>query len=76
MTEVDWLNTFGDNLKDILDGSLMTQRDLAEAAGLSEATISSYLHKQKMPGMRAIINLAYALDCSVDDLVDFGCRIR
>lgn len=75
MTELQWLEIFGDNLKDILDGAGYTQRDLADDTGLSEATISKYINKQQMPGVKALISIAYVLDCSLDDLMDFGSRI-
>lgn len=71
MTELEWINIFGDNLADMLKAARMTQQELADATGLSKATISAYIHKRKAPGLRAIINIAYALDCSVDELVDF-----
>ena len=71
MTELEWINIFGDNLSDILKDAKMTQQELADEAGLSKAAICSYIHKRKAPGLKAIINIAYALDCSVDDLMDF-----
>ena len=55
----------------VLKAARMTQQELADVTGLSKATISAYIHKRKAPGLRAIINIAYALDCSVDELVDF-----
>ena len=71
MTEIEWIEIFGDNLADMLKDAKMTQQELADATGLSKAAISSYIHKRKAPGLRAIINIAYALDCSVDELMDF-----
>lgn len=75
MSEIEWIDIFGDNLDEMLYEANMTQRELADAAGLSESAISQYIHKQKAPGFKAIINIAYALDCSIDDLIDFGDRI-
>lgn len=72
MTELDWLNVFGDNLASYLRDTHMTQRELADAAGLSESCISSYIHKTKVPTIRAVINIAYALDIDISDLIDFG----
>jgi transcriptional regulator with XRE-family HTH domain len=54
----------------------MSRRELADATGLTEATISYYINKRKMPGLKAIINIAYAFDISVDELIDFGEMIR
>lgn len=74
MTELEWLDIFGDNLTDMLTEHRMTQRELADKANLAESTISDYIHKRKMPGTKAIVNIAYALDCSTDELIDFGER--
>lgn len=76
LSEIQWLRMFGDNLRYLLDEYHMTQKDLAEMTGLSEGTISKYINRTQMPTVRAIINISYALDESVDDLVDFGERIE
>lgn len=75
MTEAEWVRIFGDNLVSILSEYRMTQRELADRAGLSEATISKYIHKQIAPSVFAVINIADALDMSIDELIDFGSRI-
>lgn len=76
MTEIEWLNCFSDNLCRMMYESKVTQRDLAEMTGLSESTISKYTHRQQMPGIKAILNIAYALSCNTDDLIDFGTTIN
>ena len=75
MSEQEWIDIFGDNLKDMLEDVNMTQRELADEAGLAESVISDYIHKKKGPGFKSIINIAYALDCDVNELIDFGDRI-
>ena len=75
MSEVEWIEIFGDNLASLLDDSRMTQRELADETGLSDSTISRYLNKQMAPSFKAIINISYALDVSIDELIDFGDRI-
>ena len=65
MSEVEWLNIFADNLL-----HLMVDRRM------SQATISKYIRKQQMPGVKALINLAYVLNCSLDELMDYGCKVR
>lgn len=75
MSELEWLNIFGDNLIGYLDDARMTQKELAAAAGVPESCISSYIHKQRMPTLKAIINISYALDIDVGDLIDFGDKI-
>lgn len=72
MTELEWLEIFSTNLRELLEERGFTQRDLAIASRLSDSTISDYIHGQKIPGLRAIINIAYALQISIDELIDFG----
>lgn len=76
MTQTQWREIFGNNLIDILEEKGMTQSQLAKDSGVSMGTISDYINKRTMPGVVAIINIAYALDMEVSDLVDFGDRIR
>lgn len=76
MSEVEWLDIFGDNLISMLDECLLTQKDLAEMTGLSEGTISKYVNRTQMPTVRAIINLSYALDWDLNDMLDFGEKIE
>ena len=76
MTEAAWVRTFGDNLASILDEYRITQRELADEAGLSESTISRYINKETAPSIFAIINISYALDISIDELIDFGDRVH
>lgn len=75
MSEYEWLAIFGDNLSSMLDDANMTQKELAIETGLSEAAISNYIHKRRLPGVKALINIAEALDSSLDDLMFFGDRI-
>lgn len=76
MSELDWLDIFAGNLRDMLIDANMSQRELADASGLAESTISSYINKQKIPSLKAIINISYALDCDVTELIDFGDTIE
>lgn len=76
MVEREWLAIFGVNLMDMLEEAKMTQRDLADATGLSEASICKYIQGHQMPGVRALVNIANALNCSIDELADFGDKIN
>ena len=76
MSELQWLDIFGDNLARMMVEENMTQRELADLSGLGEATISRFVNKQMIPSLRAVINLSYALHCTVDELVDFGEMMR
>ena len=50
MTELDWLDAFSENLREIMDEKGYSQRDLADATGLSESSISYYMAGQRIPG--------------------------
>lgn len=72
MSEQEWLNIFGDNLRDILKEHSMTQDEFADACGLSRSSVSYYIHKQKMPSVKTLINMSYVLNMRLDEFADFG----
>ncbi len=76
MSEMEWMSIFRDNLVDIMDEKGYTQERLARKTGLTQATISKYINKKQMPSIKAIVNLAYALDCTTDELIEFGDTIE
>lgn len=76
MNEREWLAYFSVNLMEMLEEAKMTQRELADASGLSEAAVSNYIRGRQMPGVRAIVNIADALGCSTDELIDLGDKIK
>lgn len=75
MTQEMWKKIFANNLADILNYKGMSQRQLAIDSGVSPAMISDYINGIRMPGLAAAINIAYALDMDVGELVDFDERI-
>ncbi len=75
MTQREWQNIFADNLESILIEKGMNQSQLARDADLSVSRISDYVNKRAVPSVFAIINMAYALDMSIDELVDFDERV-
>lgn len=75
MTQEEWKHIFANNLLDLLEERGMSQRQLAIDSGVSTAMISEYVNKIRMPGLAAAINMAYALDVDVGELVDFDDRI-
>ena len=72
---VEWIDIFGDNLKDLMESKGMSRKEVAYEANLAVTTLSEYLNKRKAPSVRSIVNLAYALDCDVGELIDFGDMI-
>lgn len=76
MSEMSWMKTFGDNLVYYLEQTGMTQEQLANATGLTQASISRYASGRQLPGIRAVINIAYVLGITADELIDFGEMIE
>lgn len=75
MTQLEWRKVFANNLLCILREKGMSQAQLARDSGLSVSRISEYVNMISTPTIFAIINIAYALDMDVDELVDFDSRI-
>lgn len=69
ISEVEFICIFADNLSDIMDEVGISQRRLAKKAHITEAALSRYLNKQRMPNMRTFMNLCYALQCEYSDLL-------
>ena len=69
ISEVEFIHIFADNLSDIMDEVGISQRQLAKKAHITEAALSRYLNKQRMPNMRTFMNLCYALQCEYSDLL-------
>ena len=69
MNELEFIDIFGDNLRDLMIERNYTQRSLAKEAELSESAITRFLQKKSMPTLRAVINLSLSLSCDVDDLI-------
>ena len=76
MTEIEWLDIFGDNLRDMLVEVGMSQRELANEIGVDESLVSKYIHKQCIPNLKTIIKIAYVSNCDISELVDFGETIE
>ena len=72
MSELEWLDIFGDNLVSLLRETKMTRRELADAIGVSEAMVSYYINKQKMPSFKILLRMAYIFNITLDELADFG----
>ena len=76
ISEVEFIEIFADNLRDVMKDVGISQRQLAKEACVTEATISRYLNKERMPTMRAFMNICYALDCEYSDLLRYYGTIR
>ena len=69
MSEVELIDIFADNLRDLMSERGYSQRELERESGINHASISRYLKKERIPTVKALINLAFALECDLDDLV-------
>ena len=76
MSQQEWLDIFGDNLASILEEERISQKELSRLTGLSESTISRYINKLQMPNVRAIINISYALNWSLEDMLNYGSMLE
>lgn len=76
MSEVEFIDIFADNLRDIMQEVGITQSELADESGLSRATINRYLAKQRLPTLKALINICDVLDCDLDELIPTYDQIR
>ena len=76
ISEVEFICIFADNLSDIMDEVGISQRQLAKKAHITEAALSRYLNKQRMPNMRTFMNLCYALQCEYSDLLPTYSRVE
>lgn len=76
MTKNEWKDIFANNLLNILEEKGMTQTQLATDSELPKSQISEYINGNTMPSLAAAINMAYALDMEVGELVDLGERVK
>ena len=76
MREGEFLRIFSDNLRYSLNYANMSQRDLADAIGVDESTISRYLRGLRMPTAKMIVNMAYVLDCDISELIPCDEMVR
>lgn len=76
MSKDEWLDEFGNNLQALMRENDITQRELERKSGVSQSDLSRYVNGRQAPTYKAIINLSYALECDVADLIDFGEMIE
>ena len=70
MSERELMTQIGRNLKSILEDYRMSQQELAEETEISRSTISRYINGEQMMSLKNLINIVYALDCDIEDLID------
>lgn len=71
MTDEQWRYEFAFRLRKVMRHRKLTQKQLAQLAGIEEDTLSRYLHRTRIPRIDILIAICDALDCSVDSLTRF-----
>ena len=69
MTEQIWRTLFAKGVKERMKALNMTQKDLANAAGITPMSVNRYLRCQQTARIDIVLRIAKALDCTVDDLI-------
>lgn len=69
MKKEEWRNDFVRNLRGMMNEENISQTELAKRSNLSKETINKYLNYQRYPSAIAVVNLAQALNCDVEDLI-------
>ena len=72
MTEMQWIDIFADNLREIIAESGYSQMEVAEMTGIPQPVLSRYVNGRVIPSVANIIKLSYTLNCDIRDLIDFG----
>ena len=70
MTQDEWKEKFGKRLITVLKEKNMKQSELAKMSGVSSSRVSEYISMKSVPTIFAIVNMADALDMTVEELVD------
>jgi len=62
-------NTLGNRISKILKAKGMSQRSMAYAIGITEATMSRYVNDERTPNAEVIVKIAKLLHTTTDDLL-------
>jgi transcriptional regulator with XRE-family HTH domain len=61
--------TVGEKIKSLREGKGWTMRDLAEQAGLSEASVCRWEMGDRVPKVESLLRLSKALEVGVEELM-------
>ena len=70
MTEMEFRQLFAKRIRQRINRLNIDQRELARRAGISEVTLSRYIHCTRKPTIDIVKKLAQALECEPSDLID------
>lgn len=74
MNSNDYSAMFSKRIKAVLEERNMSQKELAEKTGLTEASVSRYVNGTRAPKAPVIVEMAKALNVDVGYLLDFERR--
>lgn len=63
------LNDIQKRLREAIETSSLSKKELAERLNINPSTISRYLHDDKFPSLETFANLCEVLDVSADDIL-------
>lgn len=63
------LNDIQKRLREAIETSSLSKKELAERLNIDPSTISRYLHDDKFPSIETFANLCEVLDVSADDIL-------
>ena len=69
MSEIEFIDIFSDNLRELMLEHNRTQMELADEILVNRSTITRYLNKSTMPSIKALINLSIVFNCDIEDLI-------
>lgn len=72
ISEMAWMKAFKTEVMYYMRQQNLSQRDLADKAGLSYSAVNQYLQEKRIPTLQAALRISYALKVDISELVDFG----
>lgn len=70
-----WMAKFSANLAGLMEERDISQKNLAMKAHITQAALSRYINMRRIPDSVSVINIARALDCDIEDLIDMGTYV-
>lgn len=70
ITDMQCRKSFSCHLSEMMTVKGYNQQRLSEYTGISKGSINSYLNATKTPSLTNVRKIAYALDCSIAELLD------
>lgn len=68
MTERECRKEFGIRLRKVMQWKGITQKELSDKTGITQAAISRYVKGHVSPSFYTVDKIAKALDCTIEDL--------